>query len=99
MMKQQQITELAATKLATALSQDGIVCHFDPGSTRDWLAKVTIPNVGICIYSNGSAKLCIRTHELTSKGFEAKAFSAWDRVMRSLDEIAVSKAPQLALAF
>ena len=100
MMKQQETTELAAIKLASALNQDGIACRFDPCATRDWLAKVMVPNAGrICVYANGTGKVTIKTHELTVRGLESKILATWSSVTGAIAQIALANEPQLALGF
>ena len=99
-MKQQETTELAALKLASALNQDGITCRFDPSATRDWLAKVMVPNSGrICIYANGTGRVTIKTHELTVKSQESKILANWNIVTGAIAQIALANEPQLALGF
>jgi len=99
-MKQQETTELAAIKLASALNQDGIACRFDPCATRDWLAKVMVPNAGrICIYANGNGRVTIKTHELTVKSLESKILDAWNSVTGAIAQITLANEPQLSLGF
>ena len=100
MMKQQETTELAAIKLASALNEDGIACQFDPRPTRDWLAKVIVSNSGhICIYANGNGRVTIKTHELTVKSQESKILATWSSVTGAIAQIALANEPQLALGF
>ena len=100
MMKQQETTELAAIKLASALNENGITCRFDPRATRDWLAKVMVPNSGrICIYANGTGRVTIKTHELTVKSQESKILATWSSVTGAIAQITLAKEPQLSLGF
>lgn len=91
-MKQQQLTEAAAANLADALNQDGILCQFDPTATRDWLAKVTIPDAGrVCVFANGAGNVTIRTHELTVRALESRILAAWNRVTDATAEVTLAE--------
>ena len=100
MMKQQETTESAAIKLASALNKDGIPCRFDPCATRDWLAKVMVPGHGrVCIFANGNGRVTIKTHELTVKSQESKILATWSSVTGAIAQMALAKEPQLSLGF